>query len=127
MIKRTRGSFTMSKLVTYLLQYWNGNLSLRSAFFFVFIPVSVSWHVFKSFAKTGITNDYVSIYHPMIIFVLILGGSISIYRFVGLWRCSKNTDRRILKLVSRSIALIVFTPSMIAMSLLTYSLIYNLF
>ena len=117
----------MNALIIYLLKYWNGKLPLSSAFLFVFIPVSVAWYVIKYFAKSGITDDYVSIYHPMIIFPLFMGVTISIYRFIGLWRCAKNTERKLLKIGAQIIALTFFIPSMLGATLLTYGLISNLF
>ena len=117
----------MNTILINLMKYWNGRLTLKSAFIFVYIPISVGWYVVKHIGKIGIPGGPMSIYHPVIIVLLIVGFTVAVYRFVGLWRCSKNTQSKLLNIGAKVLALAFFAPAFVGSALLVYGmLVYGL-
>ena len=101
----------MNKLGLYLLKYWNGNLTLKEAFLYVFIPITVGWWFLKSLLKEVIPGDPVSVFSYLVVIPFLIGFSFAIYRFVGLWRCSINTNSKVLNYGAKAVALIMIIPA----------------
>lgn len=111
----------MNNLGILLLDYWKGNLTLKKAFLYVFLPLSVAWYSTKIIMQDLMGTEPMSITASSIWLVLLSGIVIGMYRFIGLWRCSKNTDSKVLNIAAKALAIYMISPALIAVSVAIYA------
>ena len=110
----------MKNIGLLLLQFWRGKLPLKQAFLSVFVPISIAWYLIKIVAKELVHSEAIYLFGAETLSLFLVGIVFGVYRFVGLWRCSQNTDSALFHYGAKLLALYMISPALINVATYIY-------
>jgi hypothetical protein len=99
----------MRRVFIYSLRYWNGNINAGNAFLFGYLPLMALGVV--------LINQIFRLYSSGNMFLTLLsfvaGISFLMFTFIGMWRCSKYTNKALWTHITRGVIVLLTGPLII--------------